>query len=431
VRWSAEQSWTFTLLLGVTLFAFLGVSVDYRMGVVWIWVVAFLMSTFVPKFATISQDRSWLERAWMARVMVVMVLGVWVEGYYRMRTGLDADMYHRVASYVVDFFKKFQTLPEVERHQLFWDGTVHYILQTAVFYGLLGPSAQMMKVINTTVAFLGTVGFYRVYRHVRPGPGMDLPLLFLFFMPSTLYWTSIHGKDPWMYAFLGLAAFSAHRYLETISIHSFLGILLGVAGMAWIRPHVAAIFSLALAAFATLWMLGKRKAHPFARMVWIALVVLVAALAVRAVMLAFNVFSPEDVLAFTTRQGEVSAYGHSAIQVPRVASFQDLFLFSPIGFLTVLFRPFPWEARSPFALISSLENLILLMFSLMILRKRRLTPEHPVGLLAGLYVLFFVLAFYPAVGNLGTLVRQKVQLLPFWFIYIGSLPSRERAHVRD
>lgn len=424
-----ERILLWALLTGVTLAAW-GASRDYQVGVLWAWGVVLAVLPLLHRVSVMPADRLWLDRAWLVRLLVVLVLGVWVEGYYRLRTGLDADMYQRVGKYVAEHLRFYGTLPYVEP-EVRWNGTIHYILQVGVVYWLLGASAQMMKVFNTLAAFLGTLGFYRMYRRVQPGSGMDLPLAFLFFMPSMLYWTTIHGKDPWMYAFLGMGMFFAGRFLERFRPWDFVGMALGILGMAWIRPHVAAIFALALVVFSLLQRYRRGPLNPLLRGFSLVVLGVVAFLAVRAVMEAFRVQNLEEALQFAVRQGEASAYGRTAIQLPEIRSFTQLGLFAPLGFVTVLFRPFPWEARSVFALISAVENLVLLVFSVQHLRRHRWRPTHPIGVMAGVYVLLFVLAFYPAMGNLGTLVRQKVQLLPFWFLYLGSLPPKEMHHVRD
>ncbi len=425
-----ERILLWALLTGVTIAAW-AASRDYQVGVLWAWGVVLLALPIIQKASLSRTDRTWLDRAWLVRLLVVLIFGVWVEGYYRMRTGLDADMYQRVGKYVAEHLRFYGTLPYVEP-EVRWNGTIHYILQVGVIYWLLGASAQMMKVFNTTVAFLGTLGFYRMYRRVQSGPGMDLPLLFLFFMPSMLYWTTIHGKDPWMYAFLGMGMFFAGRFLERFHPWDFVGMVTGILGMAWIRPHVAAIFALSLVTFSLLQRYRKGVLNPLFRGLALVLLGTVAFVAVRAVMEAFRVQNLEEALQFAVRQGEVSAYGRTAIRLPEIQSFSQLLLFAPLGFVTVLFRPFPWEAHSVFAVISAIENLVLLIFSLQHLRRHRWRPSHPIGLMTGVYVLLFVLAFYPAMGNLGTLVRQKVQLLPFWFLYLGSLPPKENTHhVRD
>ena len=419
----------FIVILVFITIAGLLAHVDYRVGVLGAWVLAFITISIILKPAVPSQDRLWLLIAWTSRLIVVFALGLWVENYYRVRTGLDAVTYHKLGKEIANLFRMgiFPTLTSDQR----WSGTFHYALQTGFFYWIFYPSAQLMKVINTFVAFLGTLGFYRVYRRMKPFGAVDLPLFFLLLMPSTLYWTSIHGKDPWMYAFLGMATFFVMRFLEHFRPWDFMGFVIGVLGMIWIRPHIAVIFTLSIAVMAFIRRYKVGVLSPVVRLFIIIPILVAVYLAIRFVRESFGVSTPEEMLAFAVYHGKVSAYGGSAIRLPNVQSFIKLLAYYPFGFITVLFRPFLWETRSLFGVISALENLVLLVFSVAYLRRHRWIPKHSIGQMAGVYVLLFVLAFYPASGNLGTLVRQKVQVLPFWFLYLGSLPDKKRRTVTN
>lgn len=423
--------WMWFLLTCVTFAAFYA-SLDYRIGVVWAWGGALLLTFFLPQWVVIPGDRVWLTRALLVRLGVVLIAGVWVEGYYRLRTGLDADMYHEVGQYVANYLRIHKEFPYVPAN-LRWDGTIHYILMTGVVYRLFGTSAQMMKVLNTFVSFGGTIAFYHLYRKIYPERRMDLPLAFLLFMPSTLYWTTLHGKDPWMYAFLAMSTFFGVRFIEKFTLWDFGGFVVGVVGMIWLRPHVAGIFVASLLMLVLVHPYRLGALTPFLRIATLLLFGGIVALTILAVTQAFGIRNLNEAIQFVVERGELSAFGGSSIRTPEIHSFSQWLLYEPIGFVTVMFRPFLWEANSPMGIVSALENLILLFFSGLYLRKRRLYPTHPIGVMAGTFVLLFTYVFYPAVGNLGTLVRQKIQVLPFWFLYLGSLPHKtgKNSHVRD
>ena len=102
---------------------------------------------------------------------------------------------------------------------------------------------------------------------------------------------------------------------------------------------------------------------------------------------------------------------HSPLQFPR-------------ALVTVLFRPFPWEAHNAQALVSSLECLLMLgIFVSSWPRLKRLPTlmrQRPYVTFSLIYLLLFVYAF-SSFGNFGILARERVQVLPFLFV-LAALP---------
>jgi len=99
----------------------------------------------------------------------------------------------------------------------------------------------------------------------------------------------------------------------------------------------------------------------------------------------------------------------------------------PAAAVTVLFRPFPFEAGSAVALIASLEGLVLLVLLVRSVPRWRLVPRIPYAVFAATYTVLFIFAF-SALSNFGILVRQRTQLLPLVLVIaaLPALPSRMR-----
>ena len=109
------------------------------------------------------------------------------------------------------------------------------------------------------------------------------------------------------------------------------------------------------------------------------------------------------------------------------SQFTPVPLTSPLGvpaaIVTVLFRPFPWEASSLQALATSLESIFLL--GLIAISWRRLRAggadlKNPYLVFSLVYALLFVWAF-SRFGNFGIIARQRVLVLPFVLI-LAALP---------
>ncbi len=109
----------------------------------------------------------------------------------------------------------------------------------------------------------------------------------------------------------------------------------------------------------------------------------------------------------------------------------------PQAFITVLFRPFPWEVHNVPALIQSFDGLILGVF--MFFSRGRLfrsflqQRRNPIIVFAFVLMLMSVIAL-ATLGNFGLLARQRVIVLPFLFFMIcaaEAVKKRRRATVPE
>ena len=93
---------------------------------------------------------------------------------------------------------------------------------------------------------------------------------------------------------------------------------------------------------------------------------------------------------------------------------------APQAIIVSLFRPFLWEVHNPVMLMSSLEALFFLFFTLRIIFRSGVAKT--LSLVSGTPVLtlcfLFAFAFAATVGvvsnNFGTLVRYKIPMIPFY-----------------
>ena len=97
---------------------------------------------------------------------------------------------------------------------------------------------------------------------------------------------------------------------------------------------------------------------------------------------------------------------------------------APVAIFTAIFRPFPWEVGSPTMVFSSIENIILIIFSTYLL-----ISINPLYLFRAIfkdpflvYCLVFSILFSFGVGlasaNFGALVRYKIPMIPFFFTFL-------------
>jgi hypothetical protein len=114
-------------------------------------------------------------------------------------------------------------------------------------------------------------------------------------------------------------------------------------------------------------------------------------------------------------------YGSNYYDIGTVeASPVSLLLKSPLAILAGLFRPFIWEARNPFVMLSALENLFLLFMVIYTLVKTGIKVyfnalfKDPFLTFSFLFSVLFAFGIGMAATNFGALVRYKIPLLPFF-----------------
>ena len=117
----------------------------------------------------------------------------------------------------------------------------------------------------------------------------------------------------------------------------------------------------------------------------------------------------------------LTSEGGSAFQTSSKGGLSSL----PLGIVTLLFRPFPFEVHSPQGLFASLEGVVLLGLFVQSRRRLRhlvsLALRHTYLILVVVYSLIFIYAF-SVISNFGIVSRQRAQLYPF-FLVLLALPN--------
>jgi hypothetical protein len=107
--------------------------------------------------------------------------------------------------------------------------------------------------------------------------------------------------------------------------------------------------------------------------------------------------------------------------------------YAPSALILSLFRPFIFEARNPFALLSALESSFALIMLFLAVRRRgfRGMWRQIVGSPTLLYCTIIVLLVSFGVGltttNFGTLSRYRIPMMPMYFVLVTMLAAAPRA----
>jgi hypothetical protein len=297
---------------------------------------------------------------------------------------------------------------------------------TGLVYRLTGPSVTAASLLFSWFGFWGLYFAYRAFCCAFPDGDRLRYARLVLLLPSLVYWSSAIGKDAWMMFWIGLAAWGIA--LITVGAHrGFPALFAGLAGTAVVRPHIAVLI---LTATAVGYLLQRSpRIRTAATPVWKigGLLLLLTGFFIAAVPLR-SLFGLDGIDAgslnsLLDRARAQSTWGNSEFQGEPVQSVQDV----PFAVVTVLFRPFPWEAHSALALLATLEGMLIL--ALLWRRRRGLLASILAArtrgyfLVAVSYILLFCVAF-STMGNFGLLVRQRIQVLPFLLILLALPPAR-------
>jgi hypothetical protein len=103
-------------------------------------------------------------------------------------------------------------------------------------------------------------------------------------------------------------------------------------------------------------------------------------------------------------------------------SASSLAKIAPAAIIATFFRPFLWEAKNISTFFTSIESLILMLFTLFVVYRVgikaffRTGLENPVVIYCLLYSLLFALFVGATTLNFGSLVRYKIPGTPFFVI---------------
>lgn len=230
--------------------------------------------------------------------------------------------------------------------------------------------------------------------------------------------------------FVGVTALGAARWFSRQ--RGALALLLaGAVGTAIIRPHIAVLLFAALLVAQLFRPQGNRTTDILAKLAGVGLLGAAAVVlsSQSATFLGIDDLSWQAVSETVAFRSEQTVQGGSSFSPVPLTSITT----APIAFVTVVFRPFPWEAGNLQLVAQSLEGVFLLAVTITSWPRLRRLPalmrRNAYLVFAVVYSGVFVWAF-SGFGNFGILARQRVLMLPL-FLVLLCLPTREEPAADD
>lgn len=339
----------------------------------------------------------------------------------------DAARYDAAGREWVTALKAGRPVMVVDSMSNFGAGTKALSTITGIVYSLAGRNIQTGFVVFAWLGFWGLVLAYRAFRVGFPDGDRRRYRLLLFFLPSLVFWPSSIGKDAWMQLSLGAVLLGVAWLIRpSPRLVGIAWLAIGLVGAALLRPHIALA---ALAPLGVVLVLRHQHPHGVHKKGHTIRVAAVAVLGVGALLLLNRlgaVFGNEgdpsagSVGGVLDTASTITAQGGSEFDADAVSSITDL----PMATVSVLLRPFIWEATSAVKAVAGLETTLLLILTIGSWRRLRTLPFHlrsnKYVVYAALFALVSIIGF-SRVGNEGILARQRTQFLPAALVLL-SLP---------
>jgi hypothetical protein len=305
-------------------------------------------------------------------------------------------------------------------------GTQFIEIVTGVIYTGIGPSLMGTFLVFSWLSFWGLYFFYRAFRVAIPDGDARRYALLLFFLPSMLFWPSSIGKEAWMTFALGMAVYGSARLL-TRQRGASLFLILGLAGVLAVRPHMALLVVAGLALSYVLRSMSPQRVVAMGKirtLFGLGVIGVSTLLVTRQVSQFFGIdeFNLETATATLDEVERRTSTGGSDF-TGTGPSLRNL----PLNIVTVLFRPFLFEAHNVQALMTAVEGVVLMLLFVLALPRLRSVPKRLVKQPYITYCLTYVILFcfmFSAFQNFGNLVRQRVLVFPLILVFL-ALPYIE------
>ena len=337
----------------------------------------------------------------------------------------DAATYDHWGRTIAPMFRSGDFSVDITREVV---GTGFLYLVSGAVYTVTGPTKLGGFLVFSWLGFLGLMLFYRAFRIGFPQGDRRRYALLLFFLPSLLFWPSSIGKEAWMMLTLGMCAYGCARMLAR-GRGGALVLGVGLLGTALVRPHVTlVVFVAVFAAFLLRRSDRPSVISPVGKLAGIVALLLVGAVVVSQVETFFGVDrldqqGIDEVLVGTQEQTETGGSEFEAPGAPSPVTF-------PRAVMTVMFRPWPFEASNGPMLLASLEGTFLLVLVAASWRRiaavPRLFVRVPYIAFVTTFSVLFIFAF-ANIGNFGIVARERVQLFPLVLVLL-ALPIPDRGY---
>jgi len=399
-----------------------------------------------------SQDPSWkyfLPGMWLklggglffALIYVLYYKGGDTTSYYECSLAFINLLYHNPMAFfeamlgggTLEIKSLFTSQTGSPMGYVFFDDKTRMVVKLCIPLVLLGGKSYFIATLLLSLATYG--GLWRLYRmFVRYFPQFYRNLaIAILFMPSVIFWGSGILKDSFTLAATCYFIVATDMFISKHGnvFGKWIMIILSGFVIISIKPYILII----LLPGTMVWFFYQRikqiknKYFRYVIVPFIYVIILGGSYgALTQLGGALGKFAPDKALETAVviqRDLKQSYYDGSSFDIGEFdASALSVASKAPAAIVAGLFRPFIWECKNAVMLLSGLENLFILVLTLLVLvRVRfkviyRLIADEPLILYSFVFALLFAFMIGVTTSNFGALVRFKIPLIP---LYMGSM----------
>ena len=297
-------------------------------------------------------------------------------------------------------------------------------------------SFQKYLILNLFFSMLSFSGVWRLYRFFyEEYPHLHKQLaIAILYLPTFVFWSSGILKDPICTGAIGWITYALYEALYKKKDILKNAVILFVAG--YLLYVIKVYILISYVPFFLLFLVLKNVTLIKSRLLRITFVL-------GLVFLAMTMFTTvmqqlagtlgayggndvtKNISIYQKAYAEQEDVGSSfSLGVEYDGSVSSLIRIAPAAIIATLYRPFIWESKKISTLLSSLESMVIMFFTLAVFYKARprnfIRPilKDPTIMYCLLFALLFALFVGATTANFGTLVRYKIPCMPFYIIAI-------------
>jgi hypothetical protein len=403
--------------------------------------LAFCIVTSLPTFLILArrtEDRTFLLRVFVLALLIRIAIATVIFGRYEDFFGGDAntyDIYGRSlnAAWHGDKYHLGRYQSFVASGASAW-GMLYLV---AGVYEVIGRNMFAIQLINASIGATTAIVIYDTADKLFSNRRVSrLTCLLVGFFPSLVLWSSQALKDGIIVLVLTLAIYCTLKLLEKVKIGYVLVLTACLLSLLTLRFYT---FYMMAAAVGGSFIIGGKALDTqgfirrFAAMIAIGLVFTYFGI-VRYAGTQYDQFANLKMVE-NSRKDQAKSADSGFMKDVDVQTTEGALTAIPIGFVYLLFAPFPWQLASVRQSIALPEMIIwwfsfpLLVLGLWFALKHKLRQVAPIVI----FTTMLTLAYSLVQGNVGTAYRQRSQLLVFYFIFVavGGVIMKERSEDRE
>jgi len=306
----------------------------------------------------------------------------------------------------------------------------------AAVYEVIGTNMFAIQLLNSSVGASTSIVVYHSAQHLFQNKRVSrITAVLVCFFPSLVLWSSQALKDSIIVLVLALAIYCTLKLMQKITPGYMVILTSCLLSLLTLRFYT---FYMMTAAVAGSFIIGAKKMDTqsflrrFAAVIGIGLVFTWFGI-IRYAGTQFEKYGNLQVVQRSRSDLAQSAESGFMKDVD-VGTTEGALTAIPVGFLYLLFAPFPWQLASLRQSIALPEMIIwwfsfpMLVLGLWYGMKHRLREVAPIII----FTTMLTLAYSLVQGNVGTAYRQRSQLLVFYFIFVavGTVILKERKETK-